>query len=95
MGEVFPNYITMRPLYLFLLLSDMTFGQVPTQPSIRRDSVPTGQRMPTVRPQNEFYRRTGDNPSMVRSTLDNMPIWMSDTSAVRMPTKGKVPRRRK
>lgn len=64
-------------------------GSAFAQGSARRDSVPPRQQMPTVRPQNEFYRRPGDNPNVVRATLDNMPVWMSDTSsAVPMPTKG-------
>jgi hypothetical protein len=79
----------MRSIYLFLLLSGPVLAQVPPKAQIRRDSVLPGEQMPTFRPRNDFYRRPGDHPNVVRATLDNMPVWVSDTSAVAMPTRGR------
>jgi len=90
----------MRLLYYVLFLSGTAFAQVPTgygptKPISRRDSVPFSHQMPTVWPQNEFYRRPGDNPDVMRATLDNMPILMSDILSVRMPIRGSQSRRKK
>ncbi|TAE30604.1 MAG: hypothetical protein EAZ91_09735 [Cytophagales bacterium] len=83
----------MHYLYILCFFSVTTFAQVPTH--ARRDSVPPRPGMPTAYPRNDFYRRPGDNPNVVRATLDNMPVWGSDTSSVRMPTLGDQKPRRK
>lgn len=79
--------IGMRYLYILCFLSGTVLAQVPSKPA-RRDSVPPRPGMPTIYPRNDFYRRPGDNPNVVRATLDNMPVWGSDTSAIHMPTRG-------
>ncbi|WP_019987483.1 hypothetical protein [Rudanella lutea] len=71
----------------FCLLVGFSVGaQVPNDRVSRRDSVSAQSRIPTRKPQNEFYRRPGDPANIARATLDNMPVRGYDKSAVPMPT---------
>ncbi|QKZ13051.1 hypothetical protein [Spirosoma sp. KUDC1026] len=71
----------MKMLLLLLLLTSVAYGQVPTQ-RIRRDSTPSLPQatIPTLRPQNDFYRNPKDPKNVARATLDNMPVMGVDPS---------------
>ncbi|WP_155297231.1 hypothetical protein [Spirosoma aerolatum] len=50
---------------------------------IRKDSLPSvfpPDLMPNVQPNNSFYRHPMDPKTVVRATLDNMPIKVPDSS---------------
>ncbi|GAB3759321.1 hypothetical protein [Spirosoma pomorum] len=71
----------MKTLLLLLLLTSIAYGQAPTQ-RIRRDSIPNLPQasIPTLRPQNDFYRNSKDPKNVARATLDNMPVMGVDPS---------------
>ncbi|UFH52919.1 hypothetical protein [Spirosoma sp. KNUC1025] len=77
----------MKTLVGLLLLTGSAIAQSPTQ-MIRRDSLalvllPTGDLpvpMPTVRPDNSFYRTPANSQNLLRATLDNMPVKTPDSS---------------
>lgn len=82
--------VLMNKLLYLLLISSCAFAQAPVN-SIRKDSIPEEKKrflpdksssspMPTVRPNNSFYRDPNDGPNIVRATLDNMPVKGPDTS---------------
>ncbi|MBC8151657.1 MAG: hypothetical protein H7Z72_01970, partial [Bacteroidetes bacterium] len=51
--------------------------------SIRRDSVPhvfPPDLMPNVRSGNSFYRYKSDPANVMRATLDNMPVKVTDST---------------
>lgn len=72
----------MKTLLVLLLVSGYAYAQAPTK-SIRRDSLPEifpPDLMPNARPNNSFYRDHRDPKNVMRSTLDNMPIKVPDSS---------------
>jgi hypothetical protein len=71
----------MKTLLLLLLLTSLAYGQSPVRP-IRRDSTPNLPQVsiPTLRPQNDFYRNPKDPKNVARATLDNMPVMGVDPS---------------
>lgn len=85
----------MKPLLILLLLTGAVRAQVPTAP-VKRDSVPTdvpGEAIPTIRPNNGFYRNTDDPKNVMRASLDNMPVKTPDSSVIyTMPQSGRYGR---
>lgn len=68
---------------LLILLSGGAYAQsnVPTE-LIRLDSTRRLNTMPNARPSIGFYRNPKDPAGVRRSTLDNMPVKMPDTSVI-------------
>ncbi|WP_461128964.1 hypothetical protein [Spirosoma aerophilum] len=73
--------MTKRLFICCCLLTGSAFAQAPTK-TVRRDSIPVNGPipMPTARQSNSFYRNPGDPPTIVRATVDNMPVKVPDTS---------------
>lgn len=72
----------MKTLLGLLLLTGYAHAQSPAQ-LIRQDSLPKvfpPDHIPTVRPNNSFYRYPTDPANVMRATLDNMPIKVPDSS---------------
>ncbi len=70
----------MSGIFLFLI-AGCASAQTPAT-TLRRDSIPDNaiSSMPAFRPGNLFYRNPSDPPSVVRATLDNMPVKGPDSS---------------
>jgi len=78
----------MRFLYLFLLTGSAAYAQEKIELEAAPET-PKATPMPTARPDLGFYRKPTDPKDVVRSTLDNMPVKVPDTSIVyTMPQRG-------
>ena len=79
-----------RLVILLILVAGKTYAQskVPAE-SIRLDSMRCLHTMPNARPSIGFYRNPKDPANVIRSTLDNMPVKVPDTSIIyTMPQQG-------
>lgn len=74
---------------LFLLVLSVSYGYAQTPLThVRRDSVPEERHrnvfppdlMPNVRTDNSFYRYKSDPATVMRASLDNMPVKVADST---------------
>lgn len=73
-------------LFLFVLTASYGYAQTPMT-NVRRDSVPEERGrifppdlMPSVRTDNSFYRYPTDPKTVMRASLDNMPVKVADSA---------------
>ncbi|WP_155296301.1 hypothetical protein [Spirosoma rigui] len=72
----------MKTLLSLLLTAGMALGQSPTK-TPEGDSLAgalPGDRMPNSRPYTSFYRSHEEPNTVVRATLDNLPVKQADSS---------------
>jgi len=72
----------MKLFFLFVLLTGCAYAQMPAN-RIQRDSIPSvfpPDLMPNARSTNSFYRYQMDPRTIMRATLDNMPVKVPDSS---------------